>query len=387
MKTIQDMNILIIGAGIAGLTCAALLKKQGANVTVIEKLPKEFYNSTGYMLGLLPLGGRVINALGLKEEYFKNSIEMKNYEIHKADGQLIKRYSLDFINEAFGSYRGISRVELVDLLLKRVDSDKIRYGLKIKEFLQEDETVLVTFEDGQKEIFDLVVGADGMHSQTRKMILQKDEYAYYETHWGGWVAWLEGRDDHVYREYWGVDSFMGFYPVKDKVGIFVSGSLKTIEERGLQGCIDEVKKTLDPNSLALLEEALDRLARESEPYFWDLHDCKSEKWSKGNIILLGDAADGFLPTAGIGASMAMDSAAALVDELSRAETGHLDYAIKLYTDRQKERVEIAQKDSRRLGKIMFVSSPLVADMRDFSLRFYTLKNLVSNITKMIQGKN
>lgn len=84
--------------------------------------------------------------------------------------------------------------------------------------------------------------------------------------------------------------------------------------------------------------------------------------------------------------MAMDSAAALVDELSRSESDHMQYALNLYTRRQKKRVEKAQTDSRQLGKMMFVQSPLLSMVRNYALRFYTLKNLLANISKVIEGE-
>ncbi len=102
-------------------------------------------------------------------------------------------------------------------------------------------------------------------------------------------------------------------------------------------------------------------------------------------MLLGDAAAGFLPTAGVGASAAMDSAAALADELSRAEADHLDYALELYERRQRPRVELAQKNSRALAHYMFVNRRATALARDQLARFYTLDRLLSDISKLMNA--
>jgi len=169
------------------------------------------------------------------------------------------------------------------------------------------------------------------------------------------------------------------------MGLFLGGSTETIEKKGLDTFVQEIKNEILPD-FKILHQALDNLAKAENPFFWKFQDVKTKTWNKGNAILLGDAACGFLPTAGVGASMAMDSAAALVDELSRADKMHLEYALKLYVKRQQKRVEKAQQDSRDLGKLMFVENKLIAKARDYTVRFYSLKQLVKNISQTLEGK-
>lgn len=381
----EKLNILIVGAGVAGLTCAALLKKQGANPIIIEKIDESEFNNTGYMLGLLPLGGRVLTELDVEEDYFNHSSEMKTYEIHKEDGSLNKSYSLNFINENYGSYRGIERKELINILFKKMDNTKIRFGITAESIVNDTDKVKVTFSDNSIRMFDLVIGADGLHSQTRTQLWDKSEYSFYDTEWGGWVSWLNGYKMDSYKEYWGSSSFMGLYPVKDKIGVFLGGPKKITDKLGLNNFIDKIKNKIKVDD-KLLQGALDSLKFVKDPYYWEFHDCDSKNWRKGNTILLGDSATGFLPTAGVGASMAMDSASKLVDELSRTDKEHIEYGLKLYEKQQKERVEKAQKDSRKLARIMFVKSELFAAIRDYSIRFYSLKQLVSSINKTMEGE-
>lgn len=383
-KNMENFNILIVGAGVAGLTCANLLKKEGVNFKIIEKEEAESFNKSGYMLGLLPLGGRVLTQMDLKEDYFDQSIEMSDYEIHKENGSLNKAFSMEFINNDYGSYRGIGRKELIDLLLKNIENEQIEFGKTASEIEQINNTTTVTFSDGKKETFDIVIIADGMHSQTRKLLWNENEYNYYDTKWGGWVGWLGKQKFSAYKEYWGASSFIGFYPMKGDIGFFLGGPSKLIQKEGLQKFVDRVKGKIKPE-YKILHESLDVLASTENPFYWEFQDCRTKDWNKGNVLLLGDAACGFLPTAGVGASMAMDSAAVLVDELSRTDKEHLDYGLKLYIKRQKDRVEKAQEDSRKLAKFMNVESKFIAAIRDFAMRFYSLKQLAKNITKSMEG--
>ena len=103
-------------------------------------------------------------------------------------------------------------------------------------------------------------------------------------------------------------------------------------------------------------------------------------------MLVGDAADGFLPTAGVGASMAMDSAARLADELSRMSPQYLPYALKLYEDHQKQRVVTAQSTSRTLGNLMFIKNPVLAGLRNATLRFMTVNSFLKSIRKLIENR-
>jgi len=380
----QDLDILIVGAGVAGLTCGGLLEREGLNPVIIEKEKKETYNSSGYMLGLLPLGGRVLNALDARDAYFEDSIQMTNYEIHDQHGKLVKDYPLDFINKQFGSYRGITRTSLIDILLEQNRQADIRYGTIVTRLNQQPDGIEVTFSDDSSSRFDIVIVADGIHSETRSKILTKDEFAYKDTGWGGWVTWLNMDPISAYKEYWGAGTFLGLYPVEDNIGVFLGGLVKEIKEKGLNAFVSDVKDQIS-DEFSLPHQALDSYRAEEDPFFWEFHDCRSSVWHKDNVILLGDAATGFLPTAGVGASMAMDSAAALVDELTRVDKNHINYGLKLFAERQKERVEKAQKDSRELGKMMFVDSALISAIRNKFLPFYSLQRMLSDLSDVMEG--
>lgn len=272
----------------------------------------------------------------------------------------------------------------MELLLKRIDRDSIDFGTTVEELHTKHGRVEVSLSNGRTGAYNAAVIADGIHSHTRSLVLYKSQYHFKSTGWGGWVTWRDESDRHDYQEYWGAGTFVGLYPVKDKTGVFVGGSLRNIGRRDSRAFLDDLSWQFTGEG-ERPAQALEAMRADDEPFFREFEDVRSDIWHKENVVLLGDAATGFLPTAGVGASMAMDSAAALADELSRADADHLSYALKLYANRQKSRVEKAQSDSRKMGRLMFVESGPLARLRDKLVPFYSLERMVSDLVKVMEG--
>lgn len=372
------MRILVVGAGIAGATLGALLRQRGERPAIIERgTGKE---DGGYMLGLMPLGGRVLNGLGLAETCHQVSLPMRNYAMYNRNGRLIKNYPLAPLVERFGAVRGIERGKLLDML--RNVAGPILYDTSIVRVDETDDRVLVTFNDGSSADFDLVVAADGAHSSLRELAFKKREVEEFATGWGGYVLWSSpgSLSLDTYSELWSNGWGIGLYPVPGRIGIFLAGRHKVLARTDPETYAREIERRLPPGPFA---EALKNRENVSGAYYWKMDDCRARVWRRGRVMLLGDAADAFLPTAGIGASAAMDSAAALADELSRADADHIDYALDIYEMRQRHRVEAVQKNSRDLAGYMFVNSRFAVWMRDQLMRFYTLKRLIADISRVM----
>ena len=120
-----------------------------------------------------------------------------------------------------------------------------------------------------------------------------------------------------------------------------------------------------------------------DTFWWNLSDIRGKDWVKGRVALLGDAACAFLPTAGVGASMALESAAVLDDELGRTDARFLTGALARYEARRKARAETFQDDSRRLASMMMIESVELSWGRDQLMKFYTLDMLAKNIAQSL----
>jgi 2-polyprenyl-6-methoxyphenol hydroxylase-like FAD-dependent oxidoreductase len=338
----------------------------------------------GYMLGLYYLGTRVLHGLGLFEEARRRSVPVEWYEIRDGRGQLTHRYELAELTRRTGPVMGIGRPELIRLLREGLGDLPVRMETTPSAIRAGGREVEVDFDDGTSGAFDLVVGADGLHSATRDMVLSDDEYAYRETGWGGWVCWTDAAraPTDTFMECWGAGHFVGLYPTRQRLGLFMGGPLSSLDRARPDEFLAAVRAEVRPDAGAVAD-ALAAVNVSSDTFFWDFHDCRCTTWRKGRVVLVGDAATGFLPTAGIGASMAMESAAVLADVLSRTDADGVERALGLYETRRRERVESAQETSRDLGKLMFVESPALAWGRNQLVKHYPLERFVRSLAELM----
>ncbi|WP_298865662.1 FAD-dependent monooxygenase [uncultured Gimesia sp.] len=373
------MRILIVGAGIGGMTLAALLKQRGMQATLIERAAN--FDHAGYMLGLWPLGYRVLHGLSLHKQFEAESIECKHYEVRDNHGELVKNWSMQPIADRFGPNLSCTRPQLIKLLHSGIGDTDLRFNTSLESLNQEGEEVTATFSDGTSETFDLVVGADGLHSKVRSLVF--GEQPYYHTEWGGWVWWvdLNSVPAETFVEHWGAGRFVGIYPTQEGAGVYAGApTVGDFAEPGA-GRRQRIQDQFAGMG-ELVDTCLTAMPDDNEDlFFWKLSDVRSKEWAQGRVVLLGDSAAGFLPTAGIGASMAMESAAVLADELSRTNSRFIEHALSLYVKRRKHRVEVTQSDSRKLAKMMFIKSATVAHIRDVATKFYSLEQLASSIAK------
>ena len=376
------MRICIVGAGVAGMTLVALLERRGVKSVLVERAAD--FEHAGYMLGLYPLGYRVLHGLGLFEAFREEAVEACFYDVFDGHGKKINHWSMEVITDRFGPVLSSTRPQLVSLLRSGLGDVDLRFNTTVESFTDIGHAVQVKLSDGTEAEFDLLVAADGIHSRTREEVFGKQPG--YDTEWGGWVWWAksDAMPAETFAECWGAGRFAGVYPTTRGLGVFAGAP----DEKGFgdpgAGRGDRIRAHFD-GAGELVEQLLADLPPDDEPmFFWRLADVRAQEWYRGRVVLLGDSAAGFLPTAGIGASMAMESAAVLNDELSRADASGVLNALKLFELRRRCRVEDIQSDSRGLARMMFVRSSSIAAIRDLAARFYTLEMLASDLAKSFE---
>ena len=366
------MKTLVVGAGIAGLTLGGLLCRQERPPVIVERSASP---ADGYAIGLYPLGSCVLHGLGAYRDLAARSLVLERYELSAGSGRVLQSLDMSVLTGAIGPLLMVSRRDLVDVLEACCALADLRRGVTVSSLTQHSDGVEAEFSDGTSGCFDAVVACDGMSSLTRERVF--GPAAGFDTGWTLWTWWTGGYgfDPRVAREWCGPGWFFGVYPVPGRVMCAVG------VPAGMAGG-DDSQPVLRDRLAALagrnpaVAAALGDLGR---AYKWPMSDVRASRWARGRVVLCGDAAAGFLPAAGIGASCAMRAAAGLADELSRADTSTVPPALQRYEKRCRGVIERNQTESRRLARAMFVTSPLLARARDHLAARYPAERALGHI--------
>ena len=157
------MRILIVGAGVAGLTLAGLLHRQGHALCIVDRQSEDA--DLGYALSLWPQGSRVLHAVGSYDRFKAESEPMLSYSLRDSRGRLIGSYDIPPAVSSCGHIGTIPRSDFIALLQQRLDGAPVRHGVSVERLCDVENSVDVQFTDGSEASFDLVIGADGIHSR------------------------------------------------------------------------------------------------------------------------------------------------------------------------------------------------------------------------------
>jgi salicylate hydroxylase len=379
----DPLRVLVVGAGIAGVAAAQLLRRAGWHPVLIERSRNE--RPPGYMLALMPMVDPLIDELGVRGTYVDESVGLGRYAFRSHTGRALRTDSMAGILDRFGDYRGISRARLLETLA--ADACDVAFETTVTALDEHADSVTVTLSTqgvDRTYDFDVVIVADGIRSATRQLIPGSAPIDVVDTGWAGWVVWIDADDDtDLGEEIWGAGFFLGTYPVKDKVGVFLGGSADDLRSgpRAFAETVHAKLTTIAPR----VDRALRAVADDPDPYYWPLDDGRAARWTTARTVLLGDAAAGFLPTAGIGAGMAMESAWVLARMLQHAPAVGLAEVLSRYEAAQRPRVEAAQGNSRQLARYMFHSSRLLAVIRETAMRLLSVDVVLRPIRRLLQS--
>ncbi|MET0366311.1 MAG: FAD-dependent oxidoreductase, partial [Sphingobium sp.] len=318
-----------------GLTAAIALRAKGHAVDVIERDP----DWSVYGVGIIQQSNvvRAMSDLGLLDDYLSAGVGFDAVEIFLPDGQMIARVPSPRLVEGKPANVGIGRRALHKVLGDRVLASGASVSLGVTAEAIEDDGagVNVRFSDGSSGRYDLLIGADGVYSQTRSGLLPEAPKPQFtgQSVWRYNFARPAGLDAlQVYNGPTGV----GLVPISETLMYMYVTTPEPdnpyYARDGLAAVMRGKLARTAPAIRALAEQIVDDDAVVYRPLEGLLVEGP---WHKGRVVLLGDAVHATTPHLGQGAGMAIEDSLVLADELSRHDD--LDSALTAYRDRRFDR--------------------------------------------------
>ena len=365
------MKVLIIGGGMGGLTLAHFFEAaEQIDYTLVERTADGNPLRQGLIVGIWNAGRDVLKKIGLSDAYDAKASPAHYARFVTGKGALIKTLPFRSLEEGAGAgLAAIKRSELRDILLTRLDRSKIRFNTEVKAITQKGDVVTVTFHDNSTDTYDLVVGADGVNSFTRKTCFPDAQVTY--ANWRVWCSWIPMR--------FGSGNLMAAYLEPNELAVTVHTHdaamvwLVTPTEHTLwdteEGRVGRLK-TYFKDISSLMPDALNEAKDNAIPVS-DMLEVHCKSFVSGRVALIGDAAHCLGPYTGFSGSMAMEDAEVLAEELIRAlGSSQRDVlgALKRYDERRKPRVETLRAVNAGVRYMMLSRSSFKRSFMNLCLR-------------------
>ncbi|MGW5381419.1 FAD-dependent monooxygenase [Nocardia sp. NPDC003963] len=356
----KNRNILISGAGIAGPALAFWLHRYGFRPTVVERAPAP--RSGGHPVDIRGTARDVVARMGIVEPIRAANTGARGMAFVDATGARVASLGTDVFGHSGGAVAEMSllRADLARIIYDATHTDAdYRFGETITAVEQDRDGVHVRFEHGGPERFDLLVGADGVRSDIRRLVFGPDEHfvrdlgcyislftAPTEMNHDGWrlMYTVPAGGDRPGRT-------AAIYP-KTEPGTALAGFfLRSAPLDYDRGDIDAQKRIVIrafrndgwevPRMLAGIWDTPDF-------YFDRVVQVAVDTWSRNRTVLLGDSGFCASPMSGIGTSLALVGAYILAGELATAD-GDPAFAYPRYEEKMRRFVDRAQEFARSAG--------------------------------------
>jgi 2-polyprenyl-6-methoxyphenol hydroxylase-like FAD-dependent oxidoreductase len=327
-----DRTVLISGGGVAGPALAFWLAAAGFRPTLVEQASQ--LRTGGYVIDFWGLGYWIAGRMGLEADINRIGYHVREMRIVNDHGNRIAGFGTDVFSELTnGRYVTLARSDLSRLLFEKAkDKTEIIFGNEIVELVEKADGVLVRLKDGSERVFDLVIGADGLHSGVRRLAFGPRRE--FEKKLGYAVAAFEvdcyrPRDEDVYLMYGRPGRMVGRFTLHHNRTLFLF--VFTVDDSPLPTAVGLQKEMLHKRYADGGWECphiLQHLDRTEDLYFDSVSQIRMNRWSQGRVALSGDAAFCVSLLAGQGSALAMVSAYVLAGELLEANGRHQDGFLK-----------------------------------------------------------
>jgi 2-polyprenyl-6-methoxyphenol hydroxylase-like FAD-dependent oxidoreductase len=345
-------NALVVGAGIAGTTVAGALARDGIDVEMIEVEPVPTFRGIG--IALLPPALRCMQQLGLADACIRRGMPQYTFKTCTAAGDIINESPLRGLLEApYPPAVGIARSAFGEILREWAlrAGVRARYETTVTRLTNRAASVEVELSDGDTRTYDLVVGADGVHSATRTTIFPGASAPLYL----GQCIWrvlVPARPEEVNGQmlFLGETTRAGFNPIThDTMYIYLVHHAEHPHRwPTAEACYTAMMENLDEYG-GLMNEMSRLVTPHSPTHYGPLSTSFVDRpWHRGRVILIGDAAHTTPPHLASGAGIAIEDAIVLARSLSQQPD--VPAAFDAFMSERFERCRMVIENSRTLAR-------------------------------------
>ncbi|MBF7686222.1 FAD-dependent urate hydroxylase HpxO [Acinetobacter sp. B10A] len=381
------MKVVIIGAGMAGLTVGIALKKFGHDVSIYEQTQQIL--PVGAAISLWSNGVKCMNYLGLTDKIQRIGGQMDNLAyVDGHTGDTLTAFSLDPLVKAVGQKPyPVSRAELQNLLMDEFGREHIHLGKRMTALSQQGDHVHVEFADGTQLQTPLLIGADGTHSMTRAYVLGEKVNRRY----AGYVNWnglVDASSDVAPLNQWttfvGDGKRVSVMPVADHRFYFFFDVPLPIGLENDRTNYQENLKDYFQGWCPQVQHLIDHIDATTTNRV-EIHDIEPFlTFYKGSVVILGDAAHSTTPDIGQGGCQAMEDAIYLARAL-QVNTLGLEDALERYQNKRNERTKTMVLRARKRSEVTHMHDPIVTQQWYESLKKEEGPHIMQGIINNIVG--
>lgn len=350
--TLAAHRILIIGGGFSGMSAAIQLRKQGASVDLVEIDPGWRSYGAGISLGGATL--RAFRTLGILDAFLEHGSATDGVALCLPHGPQVAELPTPRIAGADIPGGGaIMRPVLARILADatRASGTSVHLGCTFTDIVQDATGVEVSFTDGQRRRYDLVIGADGLYSKVRQTVFPEAPKPRYSGQ-AVWRAVLPRPPEVKTATMWlGPRIKPGVNPVsRTEMYLFVTEPRPTHDHVDPATFPDRLRALLDDFPAPTLRAIREQIHAGSQIVFRPLEGLlMPQPWFQGRVVLIGDTVHATTPHLASGACIGIEDALVLAEELGRS--ADVETALTAFQARRWERCRMVVENSGRLGEI------------------------------------
>lgn len=303
--------MLVVGGGIAGFAMARALSLRGMRCELVERLASPA--SPGMGLNLPGNAVRALATLGIAEDVIERGVPIRRREYRNGQGRLLFAVDEAEFWDAVAPSVGVRHGHLLDVLRASASEVRPRLGTAVVQAEPTEAEVRVRLESGSVQTYDFVVAADGVHSSLRSAVITGDGPRLSLMTESSWRFIVSNPGVDCWTAWSGSDGTFLLMPVDaDHAYGYASttrGGAAGADPRWLTATFAAFPEPV-PTTVAALLDNRDQL------YYSPVEEVRCERWTRGRLVLIGDAAHATGPVWAQGAALAMEDALVLADLLA-----------------------------------------------------------------------